>query len=152
MQFPTPEAREKRERLGELLDRGLVSIQLDPRRPGVVVPERFRAQPALTLNLSRRFRAPDLTLAHDAVRVTLSFGGVRTPCELPWSSIFAMVSGVDDEGFLFTDAIPAELAAHLPTVAAPPGDADAPPETSEATAEPEAGSEAPARPSLRLVE
>jgi stringent starvation protein B len=90
-------SQEKRRQLERALERGRVMIHLDARRPGVVVPERFRSDFHLRLNLSLRFDPPDLTVSEWGVRETLSFGGVRSSVAVPWSAIFAITGAERSE-------------------------------------------------------
>jgi stringent starvation protein B len=101
---------EKQLRLEHALELGPVMIHLDARRPGVMVPDRFREDFHLRLNLSLRFEPPDLTVGEWGVRETLSFGGSRYTVAIPWSAIFA-ITGIErtDSAFLFPEDMPAEL-------------------------------------------
>ena len=98
----------KRERLLELLNTGKVMIHLDARREGVIVPAEYRDQAHLRLNLSRRFEQPvEVGITH--VRATLSFGGVRFACSLPWNAIFGMTSDSNAEPDIWFDDLPEEV-------------------------------------------
>lgn len=100
---------EKKERLLAALDRGMVMIHLDARRPGVLVPPSLRNEPHLRLNLSYRFDPPDLTVGEWGVRSTLSFSGSRFTVAVPWSALFAITSHVTKEFWMYPDDMPAEL-------------------------------------------
>lgn len=100
---------DKKARLLEALERGITLIQLDPRRPGVMVPKKFAAQPHLALNLSYRFDPPDLTVNDWGVRETLSFGGERFVVGVPWSAIYGIASHSAHRHFLFQEDMPDEL-------------------------------------------
>lgn len=102
-------AQEKKDRLLAALDKGMVMIHLDPRRPGVSVPPACRTEPHVRLNLSYRFDPPDLTVNEWGIRSTLSFSGSRFACAVPWSALFAIVSHVTQEFWMFPDDMPAEL-------------------------------------------
>lgn len=86
------DGRTKREHLAELLDHGKVQIRLDPRRPGVVVPERFVDDPVLALNLSWRFPQTNMVLNDRGVAATLRFGGVPFRCQIPWNALWAVAT------------------------------------------------------------
>jgi stringent starvation protein B len=103
-------AGEKKQRLLQALDQGLTQIHLDARRPGVLVPERYRADHHLVLNLSYRFDPPDLTVNEWGVRQTLSFGGQRFTIGAPWSAVYAVASLVSREFWMYPDDMPDELA------------------------------------------
>jgi stringent starvation protein B len=103
-------AGEKKQRLLQALDQGLTQIHLDARRPGVLVPERYRTDHHLVLNLSYRFDPPDLTVTEWGVRQTLLFGGQRFTIGAPWSAGYAVASLVSREFWMYPDDMPDELA------------------------------------------
>lgn len=90
-------------------------VHLDPRRDGVSVPDRFRKQPQLVLQLGLNMavRIPDLEVTEEGITATLSFN--RTPhwCGVPWAAVFALV-GEDGRGMVWPDDVPPELAAAGP--------------------------------------
>jgi stringent starvation protein B len=100
---------EKKTRLLAALDRGMVMVHLDARRPGVLVPPTLRDESHLRLNLSYRFEPPDLTVGEWGVRCTLSFSGSRFKVAVPWSALFAITSHVTKESWAYPDDMPVEL-------------------------------------------
>ncbi len=102
-------AEEKRRRLEEALERGVVMIHVDARRPGVAVPPRFVEDFHLRLNLSYRYRPPDLTTNDWGVRETLAFGGQGFTVGVPWSAIFAITGASEENAWLFPEDMPREL-------------------------------------------
>ncbi len=101
-------AADKRRIAEQLLERGLMHVHIDPRRPGVVVPERFTHQPSLILAYGRSgLRVPidDLVIDDDGIRATLSFSNTPFACTVPWSSVFALVD-VAGRGKVFTEDVP----------------------------------------------
>lgn len=101
---------EKRRQLERALQQGTVMIHLDARRPGVIVPARFRDDFHLRLNVSLRFDPPDLTVGEWGVRETLSFGGVRFAVAVPWSAIFAITGpGRAGQAWMYSEEMPREL-------------------------------------------
>jgi stringent starvation protein B len=100
---------EKQERLLAALDRGMVMIHLDARRPGVRVPQSVGEESHLRLNLSYRFDPPDLAVTEWGVRATLSFSGRRFTVAVPWSALFAITSHASKEFWLYPDDMPPEL-------------------------------------------
>ncbi|HYO59934.1 ClpXP protease specificity-enhancing factor SspB [Archangium sp.] len=100
---------EKKARLLAALDKGMVMIHLDARRPGVLVPPSLRNEAHLRLNLSYRFEPPDLAVGEWGVRCTLSFSGSRFKVAVPWSALFAVTSHVTKEFWMYPDDMPAEL-------------------------------------------
>lgn len=116
---------EKKARTLECLEKGMTQLHLDARRPGVLVPEKFRHEHHLVLNFSYRFDPPDLTVSDWGVRQTLSFGGSRFTVAVPWSALFALASLVTRDFWMYPDEMPEELAsaatekAQLPPQAPP---------------------------------
>lgn len=94
----------------EALEQGMTQIHLDARRPGVLVPEKFRAEHHLVLNISYRFDPPDLSVSEWGVRQTLSFGGSRFTVGVPWSALYAVASLATRDFWMFADDMPQELA------------------------------------------
>ncbi len=112
-------ASDKKERLLAALDRGMVMVHLDARRPGVVVPPSLRCESHLRLNLSYRFDPPDLTVGEWGLRSTLSFSGQRFAVAIPWSALFAITSHCTHEFWMFPEDMPPELT-QSPVLARPP--------------------------------
>jgi stringent starvation protein B len=102
-------ASEKKDRLLAALERGLVMVHLDARRPGVLVPPELRCESHLRLHLSYKFVPPDLSVGDWGIRSTLSFSGKRFTVALPWSALFAITSKVTHEFWMFPEDMPTEL-------------------------------------------
>lgn len=100
---------EKKDRMLTALDRGMVMVHLDARRPGVLVPKHLATEAHLRLNVSYRFDPPDLTVGDWGVRCTLSFNGSRFKVAIPWSALFAITSHATKEFWLYPDDMPQEL-------------------------------------------
>jgi len=80
---------EKHQLFESWLDQGEVFIQLDSRRPGVIVPESCSDNHSLTLRMSVAFN--HLPVADkEKVECTLKFGPSYFDCSLPWDAIWAM--------------------------------------------------------------
>ena len=109
LRFPTAAETKKRTLISELLEESLVSIQLDPRREGVDVPEAYRGQPALCLNLSRSFHLDVFEVGRLAIEASLSFGGVRHHCVIPYSAIYSIESAALERHYFFPEDVPVEL-------------------------------------------
>ncbi len=119
--------KEKKDRVLEALEQGMTQIHLDARRPGVLVPEKFRTEHHLVLNISYRFDPPDLSVSEWGVRQTLSFGGSRFTIGVPWSALYAVASLATREFWMFPDDLPHELAdAATEKVKMPPADGEPP--------------------------
>jgi stringent starvation protein B len=106
METGTPAS--KQELLESLLERGMVMITLDARRPGVDVPAHFADDPRLRLNLSYRFQLP-LDMNEWGVRASLTFGGMPHECKMPWNSVYQMYSHATKDQFLFPADVPEDL-------------------------------------------
>jgi stringent starvation protein B len=116
-------AAEKKERLLQALDQGMVMVHLDARRPGVLVPVSLRTEAHLRLNLSYRFDPPDLSVGDWGVRCTLSFSGSRFTVAVPWSALFAITSHTTKEFWMYPDDMPEEL---IQMTVPPPAEGRAP--------------------------
>jgi stringent starvation protein B len=94
-----------------LLERGHVSIHLDPRSAGVVVPAWFKRQPQLVLQVGYNMpvNIPDLRIDESGMSCTLSFNRSPFFCIVPWSSVYAMV-GDDGRGMVWPEDVPPEVA------------------------------------------
>lgn len=150
MRFPDTSEREKRARLLEMLDAGKVMVYVDPRRPGVDLPAQFKGQVAVPLNLSHRFALETFDIGPLAVRASLSFGGERHLCVLPYRAIFGFYGHADEERVVFTDDLPSEVIIAEPAAPSEAASGAGPAPTEEA---PEPSTPPAARrPGLRLVE
>jgi stringent starvation protein B len=101
----------KKDQVLECLEKGMTQLHLDARRPGVLVPEKFKGQHHLVLNVSYRFDPPDLAVSDWGIRQTLSFGGSRFTVAVPWSALYAVASLVTRESWMFPHDMPEEFAA-----------------------------------------
>lgn len=94
-----------------LLKQSSIFVHLDPRQKGVRVPEGFKKQPQLVLQLGLNMAVPipDLDVGEEGIGCTLSFN--RTPhyCWIPWQAIFALV-GENHRGMVWPDDVPKEVA------------------------------------------
>ncbi len=94
-----------------LLERASVYVHLDPRQDGVVVPENFRKQAQLVLQIGHQMivRIPDLRLDDDGMSCTLSFNREPFYCVVPWGSVFAMIGDDGVQGMVWPDDVPLEV-------------------------------------------
>jgi stringent starvation protein B len=99
----------KEETLLAWLQRGIVMIHLDARRPGVAVPPQLAQDPHLRINLSLRYGIPDLVIDDTHVQATLSFGGRPFQCQLPWSAVFGLSSDVTSTSQIWAEDLPREV-------------------------------------------
>lgn len=135
-----------------LLENSTVFVHLDPRIDDVRVPQWFKKQPQLVLQIGLNMPVPipDLNVDEVSVSCTLSFSRSPFFCFIPWESVYALV-GEDGRGMVWPEDVPPEVAAqaaaqqkakpeqrpHLRAVR----DEDAPP---DAAPEPEAVPDGPA--------
>jgi stringent starvation protein B len=105
----------KQDVMERLLQEGPVLIQLDARKEGVDVPKQFLHDARLVLRLGYGLSPPihDLILDDDGVSATLTFSGVPYHCQVPWESVYAVVSAVSERRMVWPDDIPPEALADL---------------------------------------
>ncbi len=101
----------KTEQFQAFLDRGSVFVHIDPRRPGVVVPESLAVRSRVVLQVRRALALPlpDIQTDDVGVHVTLSFARTPFRCTLPWSAIFSLVAE-DGEVTVWPTDLPTEMA------------------------------------------
>lgn len=80
---------DKRETVVEFTRHGETMLILDPRQPGVQVPEHLRGERELRLKVSYRYNTGALLISDEGVRQTLSFNGELFACSIPWASLIA---------------------------------------------------------------
>lgn len=94
-----------------VLARTSLHLHLDPRRPGVVVPEPLRALPSVTLQVGRtgmHIPIPDLAVDGEGVRATLSFSRQPYACVIPWRAVYGLVADTG-ESLMFDAEAPPDL-------------------------------------------
>ena len=93
-----------------MLSEGWVSLHLDARRPGVVVPASFAAQPHLVLQYGRNMPIPipDLEVTAAGVSATLSFARVPHRTYVPWSAVY-VITCTNACGVLYREDVPSDL-------------------------------------------
>ena len=101
-----------------LLDNGVMMVHLLSARDGVVLPDFLKTQ-IVRLNFSYRYGIDDFEVDSRGIRASLSFNGVPQFCDIPWTAVCGLSSGVTDEFFIWIDIfdkdeiskfLPAELA------------------------------------------
>ncbi len=95
-----------------LLESSTVFVHLDPRVDDVRVPQWFKKQPQLVLQIGLNMPVPiqDLNVDEQSVSCTLSFNRSPFFCFIPWTSVYALV-GEDGRGMVWPDDVPPEVAA-----------------------------------------
>jgi stringent starvation protein B len=98
-----------------LLQAGWVSLHLDARSAGVVVPAPFSSQAHLVLQYGRNMPIPiaDLEVTEDGVSATLSFSRVSHRTYVPWSAVYA-VTCTDGHGVLYNEDVPSDIVLAMP--------------------------------------
>ena len=104
----------------DLLERTSVFVHLDPRRPGVIVPQGFLKQPQLVLQigLNMAIAIPHLEVGDEGISCTLSFNRSPFWCRIPWGSVYALV-GDDGRGMVWPNDVPPEVATQMQKAATP---------------------------------
>lgn len=97
-----------------LLEGPSMFVHLDPRRPGVLVPPRFRDKPQLVLQIGLNMFVPipDLKVDDEGITCTLSFDRAPFWCRMPWNAVYALV-GEDGRGMMWPNDIPPEVVAQM---------------------------------------
>lgn len=97
-----------------LLEGPSMFVHLDPRRPGVLIPPRFRDKPQLVLQIGLNMFVPipDLKVDDEGITCTLSFDRAPFWCRMPWSAVYALV-GEDGRGMMWPNDIPPEVVAQM---------------------------------------
>jgi stringent starvation protein B len=114
----------KRDAFTAFLREGWVSLHLDARRSGVIVPPSFATEPHLVLQYGRNMPIPipDLEVTDEGVSATLSFSRAPHRPHVPWSAVY-VVACTDGRGILYYEDVPQEVSLMPPagTVAVRPG-------------------------------
>jgi stringent starvation protein B len=111
----------KRDAFIAFLREGWVSLHLDARRVGVVVPPAFSSEPHLVLQYGRNMPIPipDLEVTDAGVSATLSFSRSPHRTHVPWSSVY-VVACTDGRGILYYEDVPQEVSLMPPPGAPQP--------------------------------
>lgn len=97
-----------------LLSQGSVFVHLDPRDVGVTVPQWYRTEPQLVLQigLDMPVPIPDLRVDEEGVYGTLSFNRSPFTCRVAWDAVFAL-AGDDGRGMVWPDSMPQEISEEI---------------------------------------
>jgi len=104
----------KQESFSTLLKEGWVSLHLDARVEGVVVPAPFASQPHLVLQYGQNMPIPieDLEVTAGGVSASLSFSRVPHRTFIPWSAVY-LITCTNGSGMLYQEDIPADVSLSL---------------------------------------
>jgi len=105
----------KRDLVEDLLSAGPILVHVDARGADVRVPVGFHGDPKLVLRFGYGLTPAiiDLSIDDAAISGTLTFSGVPHRCELPWASVYAVVSEVDQKGMVWPDDVPGAVVQEL---------------------------------------
>lgn len=84
-------------------------VHLDPRGDDVIVPDWFKTnkQLVLQIGIDMAIPIPDLELSNEGIVSTLSFSGKPFCCFLPWHSVFSIVN-IEGKGIIWPEDVPEE--------------------------------------------
>jgi stringent starvation protein B len=104
----------KQETFLSLLKEGWVSLHLDARSEGVVVPAPFSSQPHLALQYGYNMPIPieDLEVTPAGVSASLSFSRIPHRTYVPWSAVY-LITSTNGTGVLYQEDVPADVALSL---------------------------------------
>lgn len=88
-----------------------VLIHLDPRRPGVDVPDHLSRSGSLVLRFGKNLTPPipDLEVDDRQISGTLAFDGAGYRCRVPWSAVYAAIAEHGQRGIVWAEDAPAEI-------------------------------------------
>ena len=97
-----------------LMTQGNVFVHLDPRTEGVVVPQWYRSEPQLVLQVGFDMPVPipDLRVDEYGLYGTLSFNRSPFTCLVTWESVFAL-AGDDGRGMVWPESMPLEISQEI---------------------------------------
>jgi len=97
-----------------LLAQGSVFVHLDPRADTVLVPQSYRSEPQLVLQIGFDMPVPirDLQVDAEGIYGTLSFNRSPFTCEVHWDAVFAL-AGDDGRGMVWPDSMPQEISEEI---------------------------------------
>lgn len=103
------------------LKNGRVSIFVDAREDGVLVPRYLKDQSSLRLDLSYEFINGDqISVDEDLVKAVLRFRGQYFPVEVPMSAVYAVGMAEEAEMYVFRGSVPDDI------IVTPNSDGDTP--------------------------
>lgn len=116
-----PRMTTKREMIEQALEVGTAAIYVNAQLDGVDVPEVFKERNKLILALSKNFEHDaEIELDAAGVHATLSFGGVRHRCNIPWSAIYCVFEAKAQGGYVFPADAPPDVLKELQAASKPP--------------------------------
>ncbi|MEE2785924.1 MAG: ClpXP protease specificity-enhancing factor SspB [Myxococcota bacterium] len=117
--FPSKLDIERRKMIGQYLDAGLVTVIVQVDTDGVDLPAHLMSEDRVLLNLSRRFNLDVFEIGPFNIEASLSFGGVRHHCQIPYAALLGCITE-DGKSLTMFDAQPSsqsleDLEAKTPT-------------------------------------
>ncbi|MGD8316273.1 MAG: ClpXP protease specificity-enhancing factor SspB [Myxococcales bacterium] len=97
-----------------LLAQGSLFVHLDPRVEGVLVPQWYRSEPQLVLQIGFDMPVPirDLEVDDEGIYGTLSFNRSPFTCRVHWDAVFAL-AGDDGRGMVWPESMPEEISQEI---------------------------------------
>jgi len=97
-----------------LLAQGSLFVHLDPRVDTVAVPQSYRSEPQLVLQIGFDMPVPirDLQVDADGIYGTLSFNRSPFTCQVQWDAVFAL-AGDDGRGMVWPESMPEEISQEI---------------------------------------
>jgi stringent starvation protein B len=97
-----------------LLAQGSLFVHLDPRVDTVRVPDWYRSEPQLVLQIGFDMPVPirDLEVDAEGIYGTLSFNRSPFVCQVQWDAVFAL-AGDDGRGMVWPDSMPEEISKEI---------------------------------------
>jgi stringent starvation protein B len=97
-----------------LLAQGSLFVHLDPRVDTVAVPQSYRSEPQLVLQIGFDMPVPirDLEVDADGIYGTLSFNRSPFTCRVQWDAVFAL-AGDDGRGMVWPESMPEEISQEI---------------------------------------
>ena len=90
--FPSKVELERRRVIDRYLNIGLVTIIVQVNVEGVDLPEHLRSDERVLLNLSKKFNLDVFEVGPFMIEASLSFGGVRYHCQVPYHAILGCIT------------------------------------------------------------
>ncbi len=122
--IPSPSKRRVIE--GMMAREPAVLIHVDPRRPGVDVPDRLSRSGSLVLRFGLNLTppVPDLEVDDQQISGTLAFDGSGYRCRVPWLAIYAAIAEHGQRGVVWPEDAPPEIRKLWEAAADPGGSGD----------------------------
>jgi len=95
---------DKKQLLEQLLEASMVMLTINSCNDTVIVPNSYKGELDLRLNVSHRFGLP-ISITDEGIEMTLTFGGTPFECSVRWKDIYCFVSHATGQVYLFPASI-----------------------------------------------